>query len=520
MYQSIIYKFQKLIDVNTPIIYIQSDDYVRVDEIIYHSVGEKEDDLQTKIEEWSLGSGPVNFYTKRKNDEGNMLNLEDFLTHRYNISRSRPSSSFIVIKGFHHFKDDSNVVSLLLQMAQRKLYDPKFHSIIILVSPIDITLPKELHKYISYLDIPFPNDNEIDELINRHLEVNGYKDKFMDEDREKLKPSLKGMTALEIDRMLDMVMSSNGSLSSEDKGMILQQKKQMIKNSGLLELIDTPASLDSIGGMNALKTYLLRKEKVMRNVVEAQRAGVSIPKGIMLVGMPGCGKSLCAKATAAVFQAPLLRLDMGSMMGKYVGESESNLRNAIKIAEAAAPCILWIDEIEKAFAGVSSGSEAYTTRMFGNFLSWLQDKTSSVYVIATANNADALPPELKRKGRFDEIFCVNLPSKEECKAIFEVHLNSGVRKGLYQGVALTDALLTHVVKKGFNGADIASVVNDAIEELYIQNNSNNNLSDLLYSVAQNTVCIKESCSKQIQSMEKTFKENAFIDASTGNKSRN
>ena len=188
------------------------------------------------------------------------------------------------------------------------------------------------------------------------------------------------------------------------------------KKSGLLELIDTPASLDKIGGMNALKDYLKNKSRVIADLPKAQDFGVSIPKGVFIVGMPGCGKSLCAKASAALFNTPLLKLDMGSMMGKYVGESEGNLRKAIKIAEAAAPCVLWIDEIEKAFSGVG-GNNDIMTRMFGYFLSWMQEKQSSVYVIATANNADNLPPELKRKGRFDEIFCVNLPNKEERKEI-------------------------------------------------------------------------------------------------------
>ena len=234
-------------------------------------------------------------------------------------------------------------------------------------------------------------------------------------------PSLKGMTAFEIDRVLDMAMSKNGSLSAEDQEMILLQKKQMVKKSGLLELVDTPERLDDIGGLTALKEYLKKKSDIVKQLAEAQKFGVSVPKGVFIVGMPGCGKSLCAKASAALFDAPLLKLDMGSMMGKYVGESESNLRKAIKIAEAAAPCVLWIDEIEKGFSGVG-GNNDIMTRMFGYFLSWMQDKKSSVYVIATANNADALPPELKRKGRFDEIFCVNLPNEEERKAIFDVHV--------------------------------------------------------------------------------------------------
>ena len=365
-----------------------------------------------------------------------------------------------------------------------------------------------MEKYVSYLDIPFPEEDEINQLIDEHVEVNCY-DNFKDEDRKKLMPSLKGMTSFEIDRMLDMAMSSNGSLSAEDTAMILQQKKSMVKKSGLLELIDTPASLESIGGMDALKKYLENKSRVIADLPKAMEFGVSIPKGVFIVGMPGCGKSLCAKASAALFKTPLLKLDMGSMMGKYVGESEGNLRKAIKIAEAAAPCVLWIDEIEKAFSGVG-GNNDIMTRMFGYFLSWMQEKQSSVYVIATANN---LPPELKRKGRFDEIFCVNLPNKEERKDIFKIHIKNKNKR-------LDEAALNSVSQttEGFNGADIESVVNEAVEKCFIDSLDNKGTvfdEKLLKGIASDTISISKSCNKQIENMKKAFKENNFKDATTG-----
>ncbi len=282
--------------------------------------------------------------------------------------------------------------------------------------------------------------------------------------------------------------------------MILEQKKQMVKKSGLLELIDIPESLDSIGGLDALKQYLKNKARILRQLPEAQRFGVTIAKGVFIVGMPGCGKSLCAKASAALFQAPLLKMDMGCMMGKYVGESEGNLRKAIKIAEAAAPCILWIDEIEKAFSGVG-GNNDIMTRMFGYFLSWMQDKKSSVYVMATANNADALPPELKRKGRFDEIFCVNLPNEQERESIFKVHVERGKRRKLdIQSSVFKDLLKS---TDGFNGADIESVVNEAMEESFLEKKRDLTAQKLL-EVAKRTVSISKSCKLQIENMKKAF----------------
>jgi SpoVK/Ycf46/Vps4 family AAA+-type ATPase len=334
------------------------------------------------------------------------------------------------------------------------------------------------------------------------------------EDREKLIPSLKGMTVFEIDRVLDMAMSQNGSLSAEDKEMILLQKKQMVKKSGLLELIDTPEKLENIGGLDALKEYLKKKAKIMHQLPKAEKFGVSIPKGVFIVGMPGCGKSLCAKATASLFETPLLKLDMGSMMGKYVGESESNLRKAIKIAEAAAPCVLWIDEIEKGFSGIG-GHNDILTRMFGYFLSWMQDKKSSVYVIATANNADALPPELKRRGRFDEIFCVNLPNEKEREAIFDVHISKRKNNGRKREIK-KDSDFTNLINdtNGFNGADIESVVNEALEEAFLQNQSELT-AQMLRNVAKRTNSISKNCKTQIEEMKKAFKENNFKDATTG-----
>lgn len=499
MNKKVISDFQKMIDVNTPIIYINDYDFVRIDEIIVEIVG------NSKVFEWNPATGTTNFKTKESQGLGENDTLEQFLRDKYTVDVNL-KEKFLVLKDIQDFIEEPAIKSLLQLIAQRKLYDRDYNTTVIIVSSV-LKVPQELEKYVSYLEIPFPEDDEINQLIDEHVEVNCY-DNFKDEDRKKLMPSLKGMTSFEIDRMLDMAMSSNGSLSAEDTEMILQQKKAMVKKSGLLELIDTPEKMDGIGGMKALKEYLKNKSKVISDLPKAMEFGVSIPKGVFIVGMPGCGKSLCAKASAALFNSPLLKLDMGSMMGKYVGESESNLRKAIKIAEAAAPCVLWIDEIEKAFSGVG-GNNDIMTRMFGYFLSWMQEKQTSVYVIATANNADNLPPELKRKGRFDEIFCVNLPDKEERKDIFKIHLEKKKK-------SLDDASLNSIcqITDGFNGADIESVVNEAVEECFlsgVRELSKNVLED----IARQTISISKSCKKQIDNMKKAFQENNFKDATTG-----
>ena len=491
--------FQKMIDVNTPIIYIHAYDFVRVDDIISKVVG------GSRIMEWNPITGLTNFSTKEPRGE-ELLPLDAFLRDIY-LDEFFTNDRYIVLRDIQDIIDTTEVKTVLQLMALRRLYDPTYNTTVIIVSGVQ-KVPTELKQFVSFLDMSYPDEDEINSLIDEHVEVNGY-DNFNDDDRQKLMPSLKGLTAFEIDRMLDMAMSSNGTLSAEDREMINRHKKQMVKNSGVLELIDTPESLDSIGGLDTLKNYLKIKAKVLQHLPEAQKAYVTVPKGVFIIGMPGCGKSLCAKASAALFDTPLLKMDMGSMMGKYVGESEANLRHAIKIAEAAAPCVLWIDEIEKAFSGVG-GNNDIMTRMFGYFLSWMQDKTSSVYVIATANNADNLPPELKRKGRFDEIFCVNLPNEKEREAIFKVHLGKRGHKDLKIDNALLKAT------DGFNGADIESVVNEAVEEVFVKNLDGKNdtlTSSVLLDKAKNTISISKSCKKQIDNMKKAFAESNFKDAS-------
>ncbi len=510
MNKKLLSDFQKYIDVNSPIIYINDFDFARVDEIIESVIGKK------KIFEWNPATGTTNFKNKNSRGLGIEQSLVHFLRDQYTIEidESLPvQEKFLILREIQDYIDDPEVKTLLALISQRKLYDRRFETTIIIVASIN-KVPTEISQYVTFLDIEYPQENEINKLIDEHVEVNGYTS-FNESDRIKLMPSLQGLTAYEIDRILDMAMSNNGSLSADDKEMILRQKKGMVKKSGLVELIDAPENLDSIGGLDDLKKYLEAKASIFHNLSEALSYGVSMPKGVFLVGMPGCGKSLCAKAAASIFEVPLLKLDMGSMMGKYVGQSEENLRKAIKIAEAAAPCILWIDEIEKAFSGVGGQNDAVLTRMFGNFLFWMQEKNSAVYVIATANNAESLPPELKRKGRFDEIFCVNLPNEKEREKIFEVHLkklknksclNSSLHDFNYK--SLSDAT------EGFNGADIESVIHQTIENSFLNNQSAITTKSLI-ETAQNTLSITKSCEKQIDKMQKIFNESSFRDATTG-----
>ncbi len=501
-------RFHKLLDVNTPIIFIHNHDFARVDAFILSELGGEDN-----IVEWNPATGYTDFFNKEP--MAPYEPLDEFLLNQYKPKYNQKVDKYLVLREIHDYLTDPRVKTLLELIAQRKLYDPDYSTTVICVSSID-NIPDEVKKYVSYLDFGYPSEIDIDDLITEHIETNGFAS-FKEEDRDVLKLNLKGMSMFDIDRVLDMAMSSNGSLSKDDTGMILEQKKAMVQKSGVVELIQTNEDLDSIGGLNELKKYLQNKSVIINNWPGAYKYGVSLPKGIFIVGMPGCGKSLCAKATAKAFEVPLIKMDMGSMMGKYVGQSEENLREAIRIAEAAAPCVLWIDEIEKAFSGVG-GNNDILSRMFGYFLSWLQDKKSSVYVIATANNADNLPPELKRKGRFDEIFCVNLPDLEERKAIFKVHLKKLIGKDCLEGKDIESFDYNGLAKstEGFNGADIEAVVTDAVERCFLSRDTDSVLSDkILLETAKNTLSISKSCKEQIMNMKKVFSSSSFRDATSG-----
>ncbi len=497
-------ELERLVNINSPIIVIKDSDFVRVDALIKHTIGEE------NVLEWNPSGGLVRFDNKESIEDG--ISLEDFLKEKANDPFYK-KDRYIILKEIQDYLDNPAVKYSLELIGQRRLYDRDYStSVIIVVSVLDI--PTELEKYVSFLEIPFPDENTIDHIIDSHIDINEYnRENFTEDDRKTLRLSLKGMSEFDMDRVLDMAMSSNGSLSAADNEMILRKKKEMVKRSGVIELVDVSESLEQIGGLDALKKYLETKAKVFKEIGPATEFGVTMPKGIFLVGMPGCGKSLCAKVTAATFNAPLLKMDMGSLMGKYMGQSEENLRKAIKTAEAASPCVLWIDEIEKAFNGVGGENAEVLTRMFGYFLYWMQEKKTPIYVVATANNADNLPPELKRKGRFDEIFCVNLPTPKELEAIFKVKIERFKDKSCYPEESIDYTALARKAK-GFNGADVEAVVNEAVERQYLNEKKKLNTA-ILSEVAGKTISITMSCKKQIDSMKRVFAESSFKDAFTG-----
>lgn len=375
------------------------------------------------------------------------------------------------------------------------------------ISPV-LILPKEIEKMITVFDIPFPDSKEVEQIITDY--INSFNIPIEENIRNELVVSFKGLTEFEIRQILNYAYQQSGAFDVASVRLVLKEKEQIIKKSGILEIFTSTAKMNDIGGLENLKLYLSGKAKIFSKLGEARKFGVDIPKGILIAGMPGCGKSLTAKATANIFNVPLLRLDIGKLMGKYVGESEHNLSTAIKTAEAVAPCVLWIDELEKAFAGVggSGGGSDITTRLFGQFLTWLQEKESSVYVVATANSISSLPPEFLRKGRFDELFLVNLPNEEERRRIFQIHLKK-------RGKLSPDIDVLKLLKdtKGFNGADIENVVKEAIENAFCSSGINRTVTtDKLLEVISHTKSISVTLKDKIEELSKQYEKFNFKEA--------
>lgn len=438
------------VDALYPIVYINHFDFQVIDEIIGDIADGK------RIVEYNNGLGMVDFQNKSLMRE---CSLSGFLHLVKDDGYDSPV--FIVLKDVHGQLEDPESVSLLKYIASRNLYNEEYSASIFIVSS-KLWIPAELEDLITVFDIPLPTVSRIEEIIRDFRETLHIK--VTEDVLSAIALSFKGLNEFQIRQILNLAFQDGGNLTTEDEKLILHQKEQLIKKVGLLEMVPIKESIDDIGGLDNLKNWLYRKEHVFRQLDKAIKFGVDIPKGILIVGMPGCGKSLAAKATAKLFAMPLVRLDVGRLLGKYVGESEENMRRALQLAEAISPCVLWVDEIEKAFSGVGSsgGGNEVTTRLFGQFLTWMQEKENTVFIVATANDISRIPPEFLRKGRFDELFYVDFPSEDERQRILEIHLKKRNKWN-------SDIDIAKIVKqtKGYNGADLEAIVKEAIESCFI-----------------------------------------------------
>ena len=303
---------------------------------------------------------------------------------------------------------------------------------LILISPTP-RIPPELESLVTLVDFPLPTESQIrstlDGMITRNTAAGALRTELGSDGRERLAKAALGLTLFEAENAFARAMVDDGRLTDADIVLVQDEKKQIVQKSGVLEVVSSSIGLDDIGGLENLKTWLRKRNGSWMD--EARAYGLPAPKGVLVTGVPGCGKSMTAKAMASAWSLPLVRLDIGKVFGGLVGASEQNMRTALRTAEAIAPCVMWIDEIEKGFASGASGSGdgGTSARVFGTFLTWMQEKTAAVFVIATANNISLLPPEMMRKGRFDEIFFVDLPTDAERTVIFELHLKARLKAG-------------------------------------------------------------------------------------------
>ena len=492
-----------------PIIYINNFDFRAIDRTIAQI------DPEVHCFEFNNALGQVNFQTKASM---NQCDLEHFL--RLTMEEGFEHPAFFILKDVHNSLNDPVIIALLKRIAEWNMYSD-YNGTVFIESEI-LTIPKELENYITIFDVPLPTDEEITQTIKQFTDNYGID--IESDVVDDIALSFKGLNEFQIEQILNLAYQNGGTIGREDKELILREKGQLIKKSGMLELVNFSETLRDIGGLEVLKEWLKQKAVIFANMERALKFHVDIPKGILIVGMPGCGKSLTAKATASLFNLPLVRLDVGRLLGKYVGESESNMRQALALAEAISPCVLWVDEIEKAFAGAGAndGNEV-TTRLFGQFLTWMQEKKSTVFIVATANDVTHLPPEFLRKGRFDELFFVDLPNVAERQKILEIHL----KKRHKWTPGINTAVLAEQTD-GFNGADLESIVKDTIERTFVEHLKQQELKHYsdpgedknvvittaeLQKAIKKTKSIKDTLGSKFEEIQKKIREMDITNAS-------
>lgn len=368
-------------------------------------------------------------------------------------------NTLFLLKDFHPYLNDNRVIRLLRDLI------PRLHSsgrTILLLSPL-LKLPAELEKEANVLEMPLPDREEIAaklrEIQLMTQDTPGVASELTPSELEELVLAAQGLTLEEIENVCAKSIVEHKKMRVST---IMEEKQQIIRKSGVLEYYASQARMEDIGGLDLLKDWLRKRRASLTE--KAHEFGLPEPKGVLLLGVQGGGKSLSAKAVATLWNLPMLRFDVGRVFGSLVGSSEANMRQAIRTAEAVAPCILWIDELEKAFAGVQSSgaSDAGTTaRVFATFLTWLQEKKAAVFVVATANDVSQLPPELLRKGRFDEIFFIDLPTTLEREQIFAIHLRKRKRDP-----EQFDTKKLARAAEGFTGAEIEQVIVGALFTAY------------------------------------------------------
>jgi len=452
-------ELELLIRARYPILYVISSEETRTQNVVLEVASRR----RKKVFEWSYSTGIVPAGTSLQSQKHRNAATKDPLTALDQVIEQVEPAIFI-FKDFHPFLTRNNFAVV------RKLKEISLHlkdslKTIVLISPV-LEIPTELEKEITVLNYPLPSREDLSALLDKIIadvkEFKQVKIELEESGRHRLLQAALGLTLGEAENVFAKIIVKDERLSGDDVHAVFAEKQQIIRKSGLLEYYATTEGFSNVGGLAMLKEWLNKRAAAFTD--EARAFGLPAPKGILMLGVQGCGKSLSAKAVSTQWQLPLLRFDMGRMFGSLVGSSEENVRRAIAVAESVAPAILWVDEIDKAFAG-SQGSGATdggtTARVFGTFLTWLSEKTAPVFVVATANDISQLPPELLRKGRLDEIFFVDLPGGEEREEIFRIHIKKRGRDA-----ATFDVAACSKASPDFSGAEIEEAINSALYDAF------------------------------------------------------
>lgn len=443
-----------LLKCRTPLIEVVTFEWQRLQTILDQISGLH----MTKWKRWNRAIGLVDV-------EGEIQEIKDPI-QVLKMFMETSDEIYLILENFNLYMNNSDIINLLFEITKINRTINKS----IIIESSEICLPDALAKEIIVLNMPLPDKKfikKIAESVIINYELPSTKFNLSDQ----ILSSLLGLTTTEVNLAFTKAVEKFHKLDDSIIDFLISEKEHIIKREGLLEYYRPEGDLDFVGGLDNLKDWL----KVRSNAFtqEAKDFGIDTPKGVLLLGLPGCGKSLTAKSISKAWNFPLLRFDLGKVFGGIVGQSEANMRRSLEIAKTIAPCVLWIDEIEKGLSGISSSDRTdggTTSRVFGSLLTWMQEKTEPVFVVATANNIENLPPELLRKGRFDEIFFVDLPTFEERKEIFKIHLTKKNR-------SLSDFNLDELAERtsGLTGAEIQSIIADALFESYSKKTKLTNL---------------------------------------------
>ncbi len=438
----------------TPIIVIESQDEARVLELLQSIAIESPSAEYLPLFRWTVTDGLQRLDIEL---EPQLINAEpaDVLKHVRAVSKP----GIYVLLDFHPFLENPVHVRLLKDICIR--YKDTARQIVLVSHKV--SLPSELEPFSARFEMALPTETERQDILQRvahewSQENPGVRIKVDPKARDLLIQNLAGLTYGDTERLARNAVYLDGAITRSDLPDVMQAKYELLNRSGALQFEYDTARFSDVGGLSRLKKWLMQRKAPFRGAGQASH--LDPPKGILLIGIQGCGKSLAAKATAGIFGVPLLRLDFGALYDKYHGETERKLRGSLRTADVMSPCVLWIDEIEKGIAG-TGGETGTTQRVLGTFLTWMAERKSRVFIVATANDIAALPPELVRKGRFDEIFFVDLPSLSVRASILAIHLtNRDLSLGNFDIEALAKA------SKGFSGAEIEQAVVSALYSAY------------------------------------------------------